>query len=1293
MTPDELVARAKELGATSVTLTDHGTLLGIEPFMDAGKKYGINTIPGVEAYLEKRNHLILVAKNYKGFQAISHAMREANTRIERVGNKLQFPIMEDAVLEQFFKGNQNVIATSACVQGPIGYILLTNYRLHRQVAKEEKIVEIHQESAQQYEYADQQAKKLASEIKELKKEKTVHSKPLKPAHQNKITRLQNKLPTLLPGTPKYEDCERDLATAIYERDLATQMVEMDEKTLAQMQTELAQFKKTAESTKTSYTKYTTAKQKLDAVQYVDESVLYEQAKERLLYLKSIFPQFYIELQYHGLENEAYVMPLLLQLADETDTPIIAANDAHMKDSSESSIEARRIIRFNYFNRSQTTDEADKELYLKSDDELMVSLSLVVPTLRAQEAIANTAILDTCHVELSEEKHYPKVSSGETFDDLLKDARERMIAEGKWTDEYEARLNREVKVIKNMGYEDYHMVVRDFCNMGRILGVVPKDRIQEIPEDFSQVQAWVEKNGFKEGIGIGPGRGSAAGSLVCYMLGITNIDPIKYDLLFERFLNPERVSMPDIDTDVATSLRPVVIKYLKWFYGERAVCSIATETTYGAKGAVQMAGRERADQIYHGASDEKTKKQRYLYDKTLKLSDKIPATPGVTLKDCEQELMPLIESDPEMQIIWQHAKLLEGRICGTGIHAGGVVISDNDNINDYVPLAWNEEKQVWAAQCNMVKIEERGMLKFDLLGLNNLDSISDCLHLIKKYRGESIDINAIPFESEVFASIYATGNTNSVFQFESAGMKAMLQRFKPTCFEDIILLVAAFRPGPLQYLDNIIEVKNGRAPLTYKTPELEPILKNTYGATIYQEQVMKIFQELAGYSLGGADLVRRFMSKKKMDKLVHEREAFIYGDDSRGIDGCVKRGIDEQIANEIFDEMIDFAKYAFNRSHAAAYAYVSYQTAWLKYHYPAEYLCAMFNNKDQDSYSPIIADCNLYKIKLLPPDVNASYFDFVLESDKSIRYGLGGIKGIGQANKPFIDELCARRSELLYNTIQDFLKRNLVIGEEKTAIPGKKILETFTNVGAFDSLGYNRQALLDALDSELSVKGGPDFAVANISERIDEIKVEYLPADKPYNFAQELALLGTIVSVNPMDDYASDAKYDCTPIDMIESGDEASIMGFVVSVLATSSKKGTPQLELTLQGKTGVCTVCLTNNLYFRYSDKMESLHFRVIKVAGKMLGSKFYAHSLDWLSARQQKFALDLREENETWALMEMLSRPHGERPCAIYVQCWWRAGPNHTIYRSDSPKAKVVNMTVDEIRELTSKGLKFVKM
>lgn len=1238
-TPDELMKRARELGCRNITLTDHGTLLGVDSFMEAGIKYGINAIPGLEAYLdENREHLILISRDLEGFRAISHADKEANKKQIKIGKRMKFPIMEMETVKKYLSGNHHVIATSACIQGPIARILLKNYYLDQKKDKLNAKLELLKEEYDEWTKSRLDYEKYVLLIKEEQGKVKKIRKYTKQDFYERIKRKRKKYEENknAANAAKIKE-EIDYETELYQKYTPI-CIESDHK-IKEYKKLRKEYKSIVDKKKTKAAKYLEILEEIQNIQLVPEDILYREALKKARELASIFPYFFLELQYHGLEMERIVMPELVKISEETGIPVIAANDAHMSAGTEKNIKARQIVRYNYFDKHQEVEESDRTLYVKSDEELSDALLKILPEKVVKEALENTKILEECKVVFPKEEHYPKVKSTESFEELLNKEREKRIKLGVWDNRYEERLKKEVDTILEMGYRDYHMVVRDYCNMMRKMGCIPKSELKNIPEDFTELDRWLEEKNFKSGIGVGPGRGSAAGSLVCYMLGITNIDPIKYNLLFDRYLNVERVTLPDIDTDVKTSLRPYIIRYLKWKYGENAICSIMTETTYAAKGAIQMAGRDRASELY-GCLPKKLQEGKirdYMHTYTLPVSDIIPVEPGACISENEEKFRTafqitkdtgqLTDENRERVTIWEHAKLLEGKLSSTSVHAGGVVISDNHDINDYVPLSLNEDDKkgwVWAAQCDMNHIEQKGMLKMDLLGLATLDCISDCLQLIEKHHGIVIDLDHIPFEPEVFEEIYANGFTNSVFQFESAGMKDMLLKFRPTCFEDLILLVAAYRPGPKKYLENIIDVKHKRCPLTYKTPMMEEILAPTYGATIYQEQVMQIFQKLAGYSLGGADLVRRAMSKKKEEKLKIEKPAFIYGDESRGIKGCVANGITERCAVEIFDDMIDFAKYAFNKSHAAAYAVLSYQTAWLKYHYPVEFECSMFNNKENTEYAPILEDCRKLNIQILQPDINRSYYDFTIEDGK-IRYGLHGIKGVSNADSIQV-VIDARESDEIkpYTSYTDFLKRM----ELKSEITQKKAMEAFIKSGVFDSLCKNREELFERYmkynDQKFETVQVRDAYLNGMMDFVESEK------DEAYNWKYEMEYLGTVVSDDPLKKYKSDFSYGCIPYDQLQEDEHVSVMGFVASVEKKVNKKGKQYLKLMLTGKAGALAVMLFHSAYENYAENIQKYENKVVKVTGTSKTTCVFADTIRYLSSYEQQYYLDCDTQERT---------------------------------------------------------------
>ena len=623
---------------------------------------------------------------------------------------------------------------------------------------------------------------------------------------------------------------------------------------------------------------------------------------------------------------------------------------------------------------------------------------------------------------------------------------------------------------------------------------------------------------------------------------------------------------------------------------------------------------------------------------------------------------------------------------TGVHAGGVVISDNRDINEYIPIYYNHSLDVWAVQCDMVRLEEKGFLKFDLLGLKNLDIITDTLYLILKHTGSAVDINTIPFEDVVFSGIYSTGRTNSVFQFESAGMKKMLQRFQPSCFEDIILLVAAYRPGPMQYLDDIIAVKQGTKPIHYDIPELEPILSETYGAVIYQEQVMRIFQDLAGYSLGGADLVRRAMSKKKMDKLKKERKAFLYGDKERGICGCLSKGIPEAKADALFDSLMDFAKYAFNKSHAAAYALVSYQTAWLKHHYPDCFACAMLNNTEQKDYAPIIEDCRARGVRILPPSILQSHYDCTIENG-AIRLGMRSIKGVAEKTAGFIDQIKSARGSGQLHSFSDFLSCCISEEDGKVIQPPAALVEKMISVGVFDIFYKNRQGLLQAYQEIRkrisSTKGENRMEKVNLIIQFFSVPAWDIP-DKKWNMQAELEYLGDVYSESPVSGFAPPQYYGCIPFSQMHPG-KNKIMGYICNIEEKVSRKGTPIYILSLfDGKEYLSIIGLQ-----KYFPQLSDYLFLPVSMQVKKGEKGFFLENVRILQKTNQKnetsFICDTMEKQQY--LQDILSEDHFAAPAEKYCTLHILRFPHGTddVVRN-VPVVVTVNLTEKAYGQVTQK-------
>ena len=921
---------------------------------------------------------------------------------------------------------------------------------------------------------------------------------------------------------------------------------------------------------------------------------------------------------------------------------MATNDVHILRNTEDDRLKRQILRSMRFKKWANEEPGDKELYLKTDEELSEWLSKILPPEDVKEAIDNIEVVaDLCNVEFKTSKHYPKFGA-EDSNKLLEAEIEKGIKwrfPGGMDEAHKERLKKELPVIESMGYSDYHLIVKDFLEYGRLLGYLPKEKIADAPITIPELESYIQENGWHNmGLMTGPGRGSAVGSLVCYLLGITTLDPLKYNLLFERFLNPERISMPDIDSDFANTIRPKVIQYVQNKYGYNAVCGILTVIKLQPKGAINTAAK------YYGLK----KNGEGMLSLGDKLSSDVPNALNIAFstkvdkngaidEDGESDytlyqfLKDKYDGNEDALEILRWAKILEGTVSGFSAHAAGIVISDNDDVSEYLPLRMNEKLGMLTTQCDMVELEDNGLLKFDFLGLKTLDIITETLKAIEETTGIIIDPLTIDLtDKSVYEDIFQKGKTNSVFQFSKEGMRAMLKKFKPESFEDLIILNSMYRPGPLQYIDGVCNVKNGVEEAEYLCPELEPILSKTYAAIVYQEQVMEIFQKLAGYSLGGADQVRRYMSKKKADKLALEREAFINGDPKRGIKGCVANGISKEAADKLFDQMSEFAKYAFNKSHAAAYSYNAYITAWLKKHYPREFFsCALDWAENLDEVSEIIKEAESFGIKIYAPDINLSTKGFSV-TDDGIRFGLSSVAGVKDHSNAIIEE---RNKNGGFRSLGDFSVR---------CNENKKVVKNLIDSGAFDSLSeLNRAQLgtiaekipdlvkkrrekadlikaaaivsskIETATSEELIKlqeesgirvmfekpckratfdkkvADSKKAIEELDAAINNIAAPGLHEDPAEKLAKEHELLGAYVSGNPLDLYPSAKDLGFPDLcDVAEGGSKA--YGIVSSLNIKKRKSdGAPMAFFKLEDRTGSIDVCCFTKAYASYGKMLE----------------------------------------------------------------------------------------------------------
>ena len=740
--------------------------------------------------------------------------------------------------------------------------------------------------------------------------------------------------------------------------------------------------------------------------------MYEEAKDRALEYQEIFGKgnYFLELQDHGIPDQQLVNQQLMKLSQETGIELVATNDVHYTYADDA--KAHDILLCIQTGKKLSDENRMRyeggQYYVKSEEEMAALFPY------ARQALENTQkIADRCSVEIEfGVTKLPKydVPEGYTSWEYLQklcyegmDQRYRIPSQ-----ELKDRLAYELDTIRHMGYVDYFLIVWDFIKYAK-----------------------------DHGIAVGPGRGSAAGSIVSYCLGITTIDPIHYQLLFERFLNPERVSMPDIDVDFCYERRQEVIDYVMRKYGKDCVAQIVTFGTLAARGVIRDVGR--------------VMDLPYAYvDSIAKM---IPQELGITIDKALQmnpELRKLYESDETVTHLIDMAKRLEGLPRHCSMHAAGVVICQKP-VEEYVPLSRAADGTI-TTQFIMTTLEELGLLKMDFLGLRTLTVIQNAVQLARKKQPD-LQIDKIDYNDKAVLDYIGTGKTEGIFQLESGGMKNFMKELQPHSLEDVIAGISLYRPGPMDFIPQYIRGKNDRSSITYDCPQLEPILAPTYGCIVYQEQVMQIVRDLAGYTLGRSDLLRRAMSKKKAAVMEKERNTFVYGDEETGVPGCIKNGIDEQTANKIYDEMIDFAKYAFNKSHAAAYAVVSYQTAWLKYYYPVEYMAALMTSviDNPTKVAEYIYVCRQMGIRILPPDINKGEADFSVDGG-DIRYGLAAIKSIG---RPVIRAIVNDRKELgEFRNLEDFITR--ISSRE---LMNKRLVENLIKAGALDVLGGTRKQFM------------------------------------------------------------------------------------------------------------------------------------------------------------------------------------------------------------------------------------------
>ena len=893
--------------------------------------------------------------------------------------------------------------------------------------------------------------------------------------------------------------------------------------------------------------------------------MYEEAKEVAYRYERCFGKgnFFLELQDHGIPEQKLVNQQLLRMSQETGIELVATNDVHYTNAEDA--EPHDILLCLQTGKKLADEDRMRyeggQYYVKSEEEMKSLFPYALQALENTQKIA-----DRCHVEIefghTKVPHFEVPEGYDSWTYLNKLCHEGLDKRyGADAPKYLQKLDDELAVIKNMGYVDYFLIVWDFIHYAR-----------------------------EHDIMVGPGRGSAAGSLVSYTTGITDIDPVRYNLIFERFLNPERVSMPDIDVDFCFERRQEVIDYVVEKYGKDCVTQIVTFGTLAARGVIRDVGRVM-DLPYNFVDT---------------IAKAIPNELGITIDKAllmNPELRGMYESDESVKKLIDMSRRLEGLPRHTSMHAAGVVISQKP-MDEYVPLSRASDGTI-TTQFTMTTIEELGLLKMDFLGLRTLTVIQNAVRLAEKSSGKKIDMNAIDYNDKKVLDSLGTGKTDGVFQLESAGMKNFMKELKPQSLEDVIAGISLYRPGPMDFIPAYIKGKDHPESITYDCPELEPILAPTYGCIVYQEQVMQIVRDLAGYTWGRSDLVRRAMSKKKGKVMEQERKNFVYGNPEENVPGCIARGIDEKVANKIYDNMIDFAKYAFNKSHAAAYAVVAYQTAYLKYYYPVEFMAALMTSvlDNTSKVSEYIYTCRQMGIAILPPDINEGEGGFSV-SGQAIRYGLSAIKSIG---RPVIDAIVEERKiRGPFTTLKDFITR--LSGREVN----KRTIENFIKAGALDGLEGNRRqkmmiygSLLDALNQEKKTTMAGQMTLFDIAPEEDKAEYEIkLPDveeyDKEVLLGFEKEVLGIYISGHPLEEYMERLKKNTNAVTTdfvldeetgtlkVSDGAKVRIGGMITDKVIKYTKSNKAMAFITLEDLVGTVEIIIFPKDYERYAKYLEN---------------------------------------------------------------------------------------------------------
>lgn len=1231
---DEEIAKVLKTFASTDSMRDPNEKMWpyIEKYPDIfieAVKESPQYVPGIELYFQpekelnrERYHLILYACDWLGQKELFKLQNLAQLN-PGISNDHMKPVRTTwADLERLCGpgsvGHGHIIATSACVGGYIPSLLLQPWR----ITEEQSNVKMKMQSVcGDYDMSDLESAKEALELAKAEEKKArelmkLVKKAEKTNYSAKIDRQKKKLDkvqalcdqTQMSLIPTNDNSEREEQLATQQEILAKLIAEAElVKTLDKAEV-IRSAEKAANAVKGAKNYLGIVDKALKPLKKLEGTLdelekqknelgdTFQQAVDAALRMERIFGKgyFFIELQDHYITKELYVLPLLYQLVEKTGIPPTVANDVHF--ASPADKHKRDMIAAMRFAKPIPVRESENmegmaELYFKSNEQMA---SLQDNDIWHQGMENTCRIAEKCNVYYTKGMHLPEfdsVSAGyETprmyleaycrkripdkysINTLPDDQRELLL---KTIDE---RLEYELGVIEQMGFSSYIAIVQDFIFHGRSIGGPA---------------------------GIGPGRGSAAGSIVCYLADITDIDPLRFDLLFERFLNPQRVSMPDIDTDLAPSIRGKVINYVadKYAYTEEypveelkgTVCNIVTENVLAARAAVRAVARVM--EVPYSVAD--------------RVAKLIPQTPGITLEkalDDSLELQALLEQDIQAKQLFEDAKLVEGIPTHTGMHAAGIIIADKP-VSEYAPLLYNEEEHCWIIELNMVDCEmTAGLLKMDFLGLKNLDIIKMAIFYAKKAEGENVDFEVLrrADDPRVIQNIYAKGDTHGIFQFESEGITKSLVNFSPKTIDDVILMNAAYRPGPMQFIPDVTAVKNGEKQPNYIVPEMADILGVTYGSAIYQEQIQQIFHNIAGFSMGEADIIRRAMSKKHLDELKAAKPAFV--------DGLQKKGAKIEDIESFWEQLLEFAKYAFNHSHAAAYSIVSYYTAWLKEYHPAAFLAATMSYSGLDKITMYALDCKQKNIPILKPDINTGIPNFApIVGAKAIRYGIASIKGVANAANTLYE---TRKTHGPFRDYRDLVLRACIYGISSDA------LTNLIQTGATDGImkpGEHRKMFVESLSDAIEScrKTIKDFVAAqDKDEKKSKAEIYHALNDtwvmpdlilvEPYEQTEilhfEREYLGIYVSGSPVDSCVEDIKNSGRnkKIGEIEGQEERIVLAGLVRDIAVIHRKsdGAPFAKFVLEDESGSIDAIMFTKHYNEFRNELKD--GCVAKVTGRV---------------------------------------------------------------------------------------------